>query len=116
MSSTPTSSDGCSYPGGVSEREALPEVRPWGVDECLLALLGKRARVAAERFAEVQQVLGEHQDAVVAGAWLFDAARDAEDRDEAFVAGELAAQFLDAKQAARAKWPAVRTRALHAKI
>ena len=42
MSSTPTSSDGCSYPGGVSEREALPEVRPWGVDECLLALLGER--------------------------------------------------------------------------
>jgi len=26
----------------VSEREALPEVRPWGVDECLLALLGER--------------------------------------------------------------------------
>jgi signal transduction histidine kinase len=42
LSSTPTSSDGCSYPGGVSEREALPEVRPWGVDECLLALLGER--------------------------------------------------------------------------
>ena len=84
--------------------------------EAVAPLLGKRARVAAERFAEVQQVLGDHQDAVVAGAWLFAAAHDTEDRDEAFVAGELAAQFLDAKQAARAKWPAVRTRARHAKI
>ena len=84
--------------------------------EAVAPLLGKRARVAAERFAEVQQVLGDHQDAVVAGAWLFAAARDADDRDEAFVAGELAGQFLDSKQAARAKWPAVRASALHAKI
>ena len=33
---------GCSYPGCVSEREALFEVRPWGVDECLVALLGEQ--------------------------------------------------------------------------
>jgi CHAD domain-containing protein len=80
--------------------------------EAVAPLLGKRARVSAERFAEVQQILGEHQDAVVAGAWLFAAARDADDRDEAFVAGELAGRFLDAKQAARAKWPRARRRAL----
>jgi CHAD domain-containing protein len=80
--------------------------------EALAPVLGRRARVRARRFADVQQVLGEHQDAVVAGAWLFDAARDTEDRDDSFVAGELAGRFLDAKLAARAKWPAVRTRAL----
>ncbi len=80
--------------------------------EALAPLLGKRARVMAGRFAAVQQVLGEHQDAVVAGAWLLDAARDADDRDEAFVAGELAGRFLDAQEAARAKWPRARRRAL----
>ncbi len=79
--------------------------------EVVAPLLGKKARVAAERFADVQTVLGEHQDAVVASAWLLDAARDSESREEAFVAGELSGLFLEDRQAARSKWSTVRTRA-----
>ena len=53
---------------------------------------------------------------MVAGAWLLDAARDADDREDAFVAGELAGRFLDAKEAARAQWPRARRRALNVEL
>jgi CHAD domain-containing protein len=84
--------------------------------ELLSPILGKPARRVARRFAGVQQVLGDHQDAVVATAWLSDAARDSEERDEAFVAGEVAGLFLEDKQAARARWPEVRKRVRQAKL
>ena len=43
--------------------------------ELVAPIAGKKATNAAARFEGVQEVLGDHQDAVVARAWLADAAR-----------------------------------------
>ncbi len=82
--------------------------------ELVAPILGKQATKVAKRFEHVQEVLGDHQDAVVAGAWLADAARDAESA-ESFAAGELAGLFLVDKDTALSKWPAARKHA-HAKV
>jgi CHAD domain-containing protein len=71
--------------------------------EAVSAVFGKRARAFAESAVELQDVLGEHQDAVVAGAWLREVARSGGD---AFVAGELAAAEARAAAASREKVPA----------
>ena len=71
--------------------------------EALAPVFGKRARQFADAAADLQDVLGEHQDAVVAGAWLRDAA--AGPAGQAFVAGELAALEAAAARAARDAWP-----------
>jgi CHAD domain-containing protein len=55
--------------------------------------------------AGVQEVLGEHQDAVVAREWLGKAAADA-GAGEAYAAGMLAGVELAAAAAARAAFPA----------
>ncbi len=73
--------------------------------ELMSPLLGKGAQRAARRYEAIQEVLGEHQDAVVAVAWLTDASRDTECGEEAFVAGQLAGLFLGDRDAARAAWP-----------
>jgi CHAD domain-containing protein len=80
----------------------------------------KRARYAAEavapavgasakRFAAaveaVQEVLGDHQDAVVAGQWLRDHGPTA-DGGAAFVAGLLVGVEADEADASREAWPA----------
>ncbi|MGA9161885.1 MAG: CYTH and CHAD domain-containing protein [Actinomycetota bacterium] len=70
--------------------------------EAVAAVFGKRARAFAEAAVAVQDVLGEHQDAVVAGAWLREAAAEGGD---AFVAGELAAIESQAAARAREGWP-----------
>jgi CHAD domain-containing protein len=79
----------------------------------------KRARYAAEALApvfersaggfvraatELQDLLGEHQDAVVAQVWLRDAAAAAGSRST-FVAGILVEQERRAQAAALAAWP-----------
>jgi CHAD domain-containing protein len=66
--------------------------------EAVSAVFGKRARAFAEAAVDLQDVLGEHQDAVVAGVWLREAARSGGD---AFVAGELAA--IEARDAAASR-------------
>jgi len=66
-------------------------------------VFGKKARAFAEGAATLQDVLGEHQDAVVAGAWLRETA--AAEPDLAFVAGQLAAFEALAAQEARRRWP-----------
>ena len=71
--------------------------------EAVSAVFGKRARAFAEAAVRLQDVLGEHQDAVVAGAWLREAARSGAD---AFVAGELAAVEAQAAAASREAVPA----------
>lgn len=71
--------------------------------EAVSAVFGKRARAFAESAVELQDVLGEHQDAVVAGAWLREAARSGGD---AFVAGELAAIEAQAAATSREAVPA----------
>ena len=70
--------------------------------EAVAPVFGKPARKFAEAAADLQDVLGEHQDAVVAGAWL----REAKAGAHAFVAGELAAFETEAGGAARGRWPA----------
>jgi CHAD domain-containing protein len=80
----------------------------------------KRARYAAQAFepvfgagaarfakqaAKLQDILGEHQDSVVAEAWLRERATTSSPV-VAFVAGELAAEEARARAEARAAWPA----------
>jgi len=70
--------------------------------EAVAAALGKKPRRFARKVADLQDVLGEHQDSVVAEAWL------REHRDAApFVAGELVAMEHIAASAARDEWPEV---------
>jgi CHAD domain-containing protein len=71
--------------------------------EAMAPVFGKRAKGFAAAAVELQDVLGEHQDAVVARAWLRGAATSPA---QAFVAGQLAAIEAEAARAARAAWPA----------
>ncbi len=73
--------------------------------ETLTPAFGKPARAFARRAADLQTVLGEHQDAVMAIAWLRGQSGGAAGRG-AFVAGELAGIELGAQLQARAAWPA----------
>jgi CHAD domain-containing protein len=72
--------------------------------EAVAPVFGKRARSFASAAVAQQDVLGEHQDAVVAQAWLREATAAGGRR--AFVAGEIAAIERQAADAARAAWRA----------
>jgi CHAD domain-containing protein len=80
----------------------------------------KRVRYAAEAFApafgrparrfgaaarKLQDVLGDHQDAVVAASWLTERGVDAEERSVAFAAGRLTEHELRERDRARDRWP-----------
>jgi CHAD domain-containing protein len=84
-----------------------------------IRILAKRARYAAEAVAPVvgnaaasfaraaaklQTILGEHQDSVIAQAWLRSARISGR---RAFVAGELIAMEHIAAEDARARWPKI---------
>src|SRR5262249_18600471 len=58
--------------------------------EAVEPLFGKPARALARAITELQAVLGEHQDAVVAGEWLRATAARISNEEIAFAAGELA--------------------------
>jgi CHAD domain-containing protein len=76
--------------------------------EAVAPAIGKPARQFARAIAEVQEVLGEHQDAVIAEQWLREHAASGGGRVElAFVAGELAGLERVAAATSRAAWPAV---------
>jgi CHAD domain-containing protein len=81
--------------------------------EAITPVAGRRAARTAERIADLQSVLGDHQDAVVAVAWLRDAARDsdAEELETAFVAGRLSGSFDADRICLRSVWPRVWRRA-----
>jgi CHAD domain-containing protein len=107
-------------------RKAVRQVRKVdqdGSDEALHALRirGKRLRYAAELIepeqgrpvrklvkavTALQDVLGEHQDAVVASARLRELAAGAEP-EQALVAGRLVEREAGRRSAARADWPKV---------
>jgi CHAD domain-containing protein len=72
--------------------------------EAVEPAIGKRARALARALATIQDALGEHQDAVVAGEWLRRAAARTDDPSQAFAAGLLAALERDAAVAARDTW------------
>jgi CHAD domain-containing protein len=65
-------------------------------------VFGKEARSLARATGRLQDQLGEHQDAVVASAWLRETARKYP--STAFVAGLLAAREEEARRRARRAW------------
>jgi CHAD domain-containing protein len=71
---------------------------------------GKPARRLAKAMGRVQDVLGEHHDAVVAGAWLAKTAHECSPT-EAYAIGMLAQVELGAARAARAEFPGAWRRA-----
>ncbi len=71
--------------------------------EAVAPVFGKRAAAFAKAAAELQDVLGEHQDAVVAVAWLRGEA--ASGGGDAFVAGQLVAAEARAAAESRERWP-----------
>ena len=72
--------------------------------EAVAPVLGKRARAVAEAAADLQDVLGEHHDAVVAERWLREWARKGRSVGGAFAAGELAGLERAAAARARRRW------------
>lgn len=71
--------------------------------EAVAPVFGKRARAFARAAMDLQSVLGEHQDSVVASAWLREVAGGG--ARSAFVAGELASMERRAAAEARSAWP-----------
>jgi len=71
--------------------------------EAVAPVFGKRAAAFANAAADLQDVLGEHQDSVVARAWLREAASAGADP---FAAGQLVALEAQAAGEARERWPA----------
>jgi CHAD domain-containing protein len=72
--------------------------------EAVTPVAGKPARRLAKAAADLQDVLGEQHDAVVAEAWLRKAA-GAGRRDQAVVAGELIALQRSSAARDRSRWP-----------
>jgi CHAD domain-containing protein len=79
--------------------------------DAVAPILGKPARRFADAAAELQGILGEHNDAVVAGSWLRTWAAGRRSGDAAFAAGMLAgierAAADDAQRRWRKAWKAV---------
>jgi CHAD domain-containing protein len=73
--------------------------------EAVAPVVGKPARRFAKAAATAQDVLGEHQDACVADAWLR-ASIARSSREQVFTAGQLVGMERSAAEAARARWPA----------
>ena len=71
--------------------------------EAVAPAVGKRARAFAKAIADVQDVLGGHQDAVVAEQWLREVAASSTGA-EVFVAGQLASLERVEVERTRAVW------------
>ena len=71
--------------------------------EAAAPLVGKKAAAFATAVADLQEVLGDHQDAVVAEAWLRQAA-DGADADVCLAAGELIAVQMAEAAESRRRW------------
>jgi CHAD domain-containing protein len=96
--------------GDAPADEALHNVRKRAkrcryAAEAAAPIEGKSARTFAKAVAQLQDVLGEHQDAVVARQWLAKASADFPAR-EAYAAGMLAGIELEAAGAAERAFPA----------
>jgi CHAD domain-containing protein len=73
--------------------------------EALEPAFGKDAKRVASAARKLQGILGDHQDAVVASAWLAEKALAADDPGVAFAAGRLTEQEAAVRERARARWP-----------
>jgi CHAD domain-containing protein len=69
--------------------------------EALAPIIGKRARAFSKAAAHVQDVLGEHHDAVVAQEWL---KRSVPPGKLSFACGQLSALELTAERDAYGGW------------
>jgi CHAD domain-containing protein len=75
--------------------------------ESVAKLAGGEAAALAESLSEVQELLGEHQDAAIAAdTWLAIAASDVDDHALAVTAGRLAERERAAVRRARERFPA----------
>ena len=83
--------------------------------EAAAPLLGKKAATFARAVAGLQEVLGDHQDAVVAEAWLRQAVEEA-DAAVSLAAGELIAVQMAEAADHRARWPKAWKKASDAKL
>jgi CHAD domain-containing protein len=72
--------------------------------DALAPILGKPARRFADAAAELQGILGEHNDAVVAASWLGMWAAGRRSGDAVFAAGMLAGIERSAANEARGRW------------
>ncbi len=72
--------------------------------EAIAPVVGRRARTLGRTATTLQEVLGDHQDAVLAAAWLRAWALTCRSVPAAFTAGELAGRELVAAEEARARW------------
>ncbi len=72
--------------------------------EAIAPAIGKPARSFARALVALQDVLGDHQDAVVASEWLRRAAASAPNGEQGFAAGLLAARERAAIVAGRESW------------
>ena len=79
--------------------------------EAVAPAVGRDAKRFAKRITEVQDILGEHQDAVVAEHWLRAQLGSTSSGPMLFVAGELAAVERAAGRTARNRFPQVWRRA-----
>jgi CHAD domain-containing protein len=84
--------------------------------EAVTPVSGAPARRFAKAIERVQEVLGEHQDAVLARGWLRDAARKSDDNEVVLLAGELAGVGAATRRARREAWPGVWRRARRKKL
>ena len=73
--------------------------------EAVEPMFEKRAHGLARALTEVQDVLGEHQDGVIAAQWLREAATAVHDEATAFAAGQLVMQESEAARRGRRAWP-----------
>ena len=83
--------------------------------EAVAPAVGKSAKRFASAVEEVQEVLGDHQDAVVAGQWLRDHV-PAGDGGAAFVAGQLVLVEAAEADASREAWPSAWKAAKRSKL
>jgi CHAD domain-containing protein len=72
--------------------------------EATAPIIGKAARRLAKELAGLQDVLGAHQDAVVATDWLYQTAVEIGDARTGYAAGRLAQIFDDERRALRTEW------------
>jgi CHAD domain-containing protein len=84
--------------------------------EAVSTIAGRPARDFAKAMARLQDVLGAHQDAVVARSWLRDAVRKSDNQEVVFLAGELAGVFATERQVQREAWRAEWQRARSKKL
>jgi CHAD domain-containing protein len=90
-------------PDGALHQIRIRAKRARYAAEAVEPVFGKPAKAFAAAIADLQGVLGDHQDAVVAEAWLREAAASAR-RDVALVAGLLIAAERASAADTRARW------------